>query len=65
MPLSRLDFEKIDPSLFAVLSAVSNLESLVSSQFAPYMDETKQLILVLDDYRNALALYIEEIARRS
>jgi hypothetical protein len=65
MALSRIDYEKVDPIVFSILSLISNLETVISQERAPQTDETLRLITALDDYRNSLALYIEEKARRS
>jgi hypothetical protein len=65
MALSRIDYEMVDPIVFSILSLISNLETVISQERAPQTDETPRLIAALDDYRNSLALYVEEKARRS
>lgn len=65
MPLSIVDYENVPPTIFSVLSLLASLENVISSEAMPVLPSTKTMISAIDEYRNSLALFIEEVGKRN
>jgi hypothetical protein len=64
MPISSLDYEKVDVALLQILQIIKNTEQMIASSGTTQVPGTADFIAALDDYRNEIAMEIERQGKR-
>ena len=64
MPLSRIDYEKVDLQLMSVIHMLNSIEAQIASAGISKVPNTDVFITAIDDYRNEIALEVERQGKR-
>lgn len=64
MTTSIIDYEKVDPQYLQALLQLQQLESFLQLPLLVDLQGTGSFIQAIDDYRNIIALQIENIGKR-
>ena len=65
MAVSSIDYEKIDHTLLQLLQMIKSMEQMiVAAQQQSNISNTNVIMSALDDYRNEIALVIEQQGKR-
>jgi hypothetical protein len=64
MPVSSIDYEKVDTRLLGLIQMIAGLENQITSVQLSNTEATKDIIFALDKYREEIALEIEKQGAR-
>jgi hypothetical protein len=64
MATSIIDYEKVDPLFLQALLQLQHLESFLQLPLLVDFQGTGDFVKAIDDYRNIIALQIENIGKR-
>ena len=61
---SIIDYEKVDPQFLQALLQLQQIESFLQFPLLVDIQGTGDFVKAIDDYRNVIALKIEELGKR-
>lgn len=65
MAVASIDYEKVDHNLMQLLQMIKSMEQMiVLTQQQTQIPNTNVIVSALDDYRNEIALVIEQQGKR-